>query len=404
VQAEELAESLRAYLAPAAEQVVIAGDLRRKVERIERIDLLVAAETSAPVLQRLAAHAGLDELHIDAGASRATARLRGSLPIAVEIVEPERWGTALVEATGPPEHARAVTGRGDHATETDAYRAAGLPFIEPELRAAGGSPELLAARAGKLPRLVEANEIRGDLQMHTEWSDGNATVAQMAAACRKRGYDYLAITDHSGSLTIANGLLPERLERQWREIDEVRAAGPGIVLLKSMEVDILPDGSLDLPDDHLAELDCVLVAVHVQQKLPRREQTARMLRAIAHPAVDILGHPTGRRGPRPSYDVDLEAVMRACAEHDVAIELDCSPARNDLSAANVRRALDLGCTVVIDTDAHAQRELEWMGFGVGQARRAWAQSDQILNAKRWPEMRRWLRRRGKRRGLDALAG
>ncbi len=232
--------------------------------------------------------------------------------------------------------------------------------------------------------------------MHTEWSDGNATVARMARACRERGYEYLAITDHSGSLTIAGGLTPDELEEQWREIDAVRAAAPGIAVLRSMEVDILPDGSLDLPDEHLAALDCVLVAVHVQQKLGRAEMTRRILRAVEHPSVDILGHPTGKRGRRPSYDVDLDEVFRACARLDVAVELDCSPDRSDLSAENVRRALDLGCTIVVDTDAHSIGELEHMTYGVGQARRAWAEPSRILNARRWPAFRRWLERRGRK--------
>jgi DNA polymerase (family 10) len=398
-QAEELAAALRAFLAgtPAAQEVEVTGEVRRKLDRVERVELLVASGDPAAVMDRLAAHAGLEELVVDG--AHAAARLRGALPIAVTVVPPARWGTALVEATGPPAHARAVRARvprAAHRTEEGVYRAAGLPFIPPELR--GGGAEL----ERPVPPLVEVEAIRGDLQMHTDWSDGRSGVAQMAAACRRRGYEYLAITDHSGSLAIAHGLSPERLERQWREIDEVRAARPGIVILRSMEVDVLPDGALDLPEAHLRELDCVLVAVHVQQKLPRAQQTARILRAVEHPAVDILGHPTGRRGRRPSYDVDLDAVLRACAQLGVAVELDCSPDRNDLSAENVRRALDLGCVVVIDTDAHSQRELQHMGFGVGQARRAAAGPADILNARRWPDLRRWLQRRGGRRALDAL--
>jgi DNA polymerase (family 10) len=313
------------------------------------------------------------------------------------------YGSALFLATGSDAHIAAIVGNQPpraHAKEEDVYRDAGLPFIAPELREGAG--EIEAAREDRLPDLVAREEIRGDLQMHTHWSDGRYTVAQMAAACRERNYDYLAITDHSGSLTIANGLSPERLEEQWKEIDAARAESPGIAILKSSEVDILPDGSLDLPDDHLNALDCVLASVHVQQRMPKKEMTARILRAIQHPAVDILGHPTGKRGRRPPYEVELDVVLRACAELGVAVELDCSPDRTDLPADQIRRAIELGCTIAVDTDAHSIRELDYMIYGVGQARRAWAEPEQILNCLRWPAFRKWLQRRDRRKNLDSL--
>jgi DNA polymerase (family 10) len=391
------------FLRLDAVEVEAVGGYRRRLERIDRIELLAAADDPAPLLERLGLHAGLEAVEIDAAGGRATARLRGSLPIELRVVPPARFGSALVETTGPEPHVRALIelgAGGDHRREEEVYRAAGLPLVPPELRAGGA--EIEAARNGALPRLVEPAAMKGDLQMHSRWSDGRYPIAQMAAACRARGYEYMAITDHSGSLTIANGLGPERVEAQWKEIAEVRAAAPGIVLLRSIEVDILPDGSLDLPDDHLLELDCVLASVHVQQKMPRREMTERILRAVQHPAVDILGHPTGKRGPRPSYDVDLDVVLRACAELGVAVELDCSPDRSDLSAENVHRALELGCTIVVDTDAHSVRELDYMPYGVSQARRAWCEPDRVLNTRPWPDFRRWLQRRGRRAGLDAL--
>lgn len=389
---------------PAVERCECVGAYRRRHERISEIEILVASDDAKSVFARLAVHAGLEDFQADQAAGRATARLRRSLPLKLHVVPARAFGSALVASTGSDEHARTVFelagGVKPYATEDEVYAAAGLAPVPPELR---DSPEAIAAaRERRLPRLVEEDQIRGDLQMHSHWSDGRYTIAQMAAACRARGYHYLAMTDHSGSLTIANGLTPERLQAQWEEIDEVRAGDPGIVLLRSNEVDILPDGTLDQPDELLAELDCVLASVHVMQKMPRKEMTARILRAIAHPSVDILGHPTGKRGRRPSYEVDLDEVLRACAALDVAVELDCSPDRSDLSADNVMRALELGCTIVVDTDAHSIRELDYMGYGVSQARRAWTETGRILNTRAWPDFRRWLQRRGRRPHLDKL--
>jgi DNA polymerase (family 10) len=273
--------------------------------------------------------------------------------------------------------------------EEDLYAAVGLAWTPPELRENRG--EIEAAERDALPILVELEDIRGDLQMHSTWSDGTASIRKMAEACRDRGYAYLAITDHSARVTVAGGLDAERLERQWKEIDRVRAEVEGIHLFRGMEVDILKDGSLDLDDEHLEELDLVVASVHSFMDLPRKAQTARVVEAVAHPAVNILGHPTGRLiNVREPMDLDVDEVLQAAREHGVAVELNAHPQRLDLSDLHARRARELGVPVVISTDAHAPDHLRFMRYGVDQGRRGWLEKKDVLNTRTLRSVRAWL--------------
>ncbi len=270
------------------------------------------------------------------------------------------------------------------------FAAVGLEWVPPELRESRG--EIEAAEQRALPRLVELGDIRGDLQMHSNWSDGKTSIREMAEACRDLGYQYMAITDHSRRVTVAGGMDAKKAERQWREIDRVRADLEDIHVFRSMEIDILKDGSLDLDDEHIAQLDIVLVSVHSFMDLPKARQTERIVKAISHPGVHILAHPTGRLiNVREPYEVDLEEVLQAAKEHGVAVELNAHPDRLDLSDIHAFRARELGVPVVIDTDAHSPDGLRFMRYGLDQARRGWLEKKDVLNTKTLTRLRKWLK-------------
>jgi DNA polymerase (family 10) len=276
--------------------------------------------------------------------------------------------------------------------EREVYDAMGLAWIPPELRENRG--EVLAAEQGRLPRPITVEDIRGDLQMHSTWSDGKATVEEMARACLEQGYEYMAVTDHTQAMAMVQGLTPERAREQWSEIEDVRERVKGIEIFRSAEVDILKDGSLDLPDETLAELDVVVVSVHTFMDLDRVAMTDRVIRALRHPSVDILAHPTGRLlNRREPFEMEVEAVLEAAADLGVAVELNANPNRLDLSDTHVGRARQLGVKVVISTDAHSPRGLENMRFGVDQARRGWLGPDDVLNCLSLDGFRDWLGRR-----------
>ncbi len=275
------------------------------------------------------------------------------------------------------------------ATEEDVYAAVNLPWIPPELREDRG--EIEAADRGLLPTLLTLADLRGDLQMHSTWSDGKQSIAEMLQGCIARGYEYFAITDHSKNLAMTGGLDAAGLRRQWAEIAEVTAGRDDITLLRSLEIDILRDGSLDLEDEMIAQLDVVLVSVHTLLDLPAAEQTTRILNALQHPAVHILAHPTGRLlNRREAFAFDLDAVLHCAKEHHVAVELNAHPHRLDLRDTHLLAARELGVPVVISTDAHQVPDLAFMRYGVEQARRAWLAPAHVLNALPLPELRRWL--------------
>jgi DNA polymerase (family 10) len=399
---------LLAYLReePALERLEVAGSYRRRKETVGDVDLLAIASPTAAVMARFLSYAAIDKT-LMSGDTRSSIVLRSGLQVDLRAVPAECYGAALVYFTGSKAHnvklrVRALD-RGLHLSEyglfrtagkatiaegelvasreeSDVYAALDLPWIPPELREDLGEIEA-AARLRQSPRLLETGDLRGDLHLHSVWSDGRSTLEEMVVACAARGYEYMAISDHSQALAMVQGLDAARLRLQWAEIEAVRQRHPEIHLLRGLEVDILTDGSLDLEDEMLAGLDWVIVSVHSRFDLPAAEQTERILKAIRHPAVNVLAHPTGRLiNRRKPFDFDLEAVLREAARLGVAVELNSNPHRLDLKDTHLRRAKELGCPLVIDTDAHHTDHLALMRFGVDQARRAGLEAKDVLNA------------------------
>ena len=393
------------------QRLTVAGSYRRRVETVGDIDLLAVAADPGAVSERLIGYPSVIEV-LGAGETKTSVRLRSGLQVDLRVVPSESYGAALVYFTGSKEHniklrQRAldrrlrvseygvfamlegeeaeVRGRASEgemvagATEEDVYGALGLPWFSPELREDRG--EIEAADGEGLPELIEPGDLRGDLQMHSNWSDGRNTIEEMLEACAARGYEYFAITDHSKALAMIDGLDAAKLRRQWKEIEEIESRHDEIRILRSMEVDILADGTLDLEEEMLERLDLVVVSIHSYFGLPGPEQTERVLKAILHPEVNILAHPTGRLiNRRKPIDLDVDAVLIAAAELGVAVELNAQPDRLDLRDTHLMRARELGVRVVISTDAHRTGELDLIHYGVEQARRAWLAPEHVLNA------------------------
>ena len=403
--ATQLAATLRAH--GGVERLEIAGSIRRLCDTVKDIDLLVTSTDPRRVIGTLCALPSVTEV-IGRGDTRASIRHQEGLQVDLRVVAPEAFGAALQYFTGSKEHnvrVREIAARrglrlseygvfdertGERtagATEEDVYAAVGLPFIPPELRENTG--EIEAAREGRLPTLVTAEAIRGDLHAHTEWSDGHHPLERLVEAAQARGYEYIIVSDHSQSTTIAGGLTVDRLRAQR---EAIRALQPRyrIRILAGSECDILADGRMDFPDEVLSELDIVVGSVHSRFRQARQEMTARIVRALANPHVDILGHPTGRLiGSRDPYDVDMEAVFAAARAHGKAIEINSSPDRLDLHETHARRAADLGIPLAISTDTHYLSELDHLDLGIGVARRAWLTPTQVLNTRPLPDLLAW---------------
>ena len=421
-EADQLVKPLLKHMeeAPGLQELTVAGSYRRRKETVGDIDILVVCDEPGPVMEHFTDYEAMKRVEA-AGDTRGTIVLRSGLHVDLRIVPAESYGAAMHYFTGSKEHNVAVRKRGVEQglkineygvfevpdekdaddtdpregkriagrTEEEVYDAVGLVWTPPELRENRG--EIASAEDDDLPDLVTLDDIQGDLQMHSTWSDGKNTIREMAEACGERGYAYLSITDHSQQVSVTGGLDEERLEEQWEEIEEVREELDGIHLFRSLEVDILKDGSLDLDEEHLEGLDIVLVSVHSYMDLSKKEQTERIVKAISHPAVHILAHPTGRRiNRREPYDVDIEEVLQAAKENHVAVELNANPERLDLKDIHVQRAKDLGVPVVISTDAHSTNNLEYMRYGVDQARRGWLERKDVLNAKSVKDFQKWL--------------
>ncbi|MEW6705658.1 MAG: DNA polymerase/3'-5' exonuclease PolX [Pseudomonadota bacterium] len=409
--AAQVAEALLAELkaVPGVVQAVPAGSLRRMRETVGDLDLLVTAAPGSPVMQRFAAGPRVRRV-LAQGSTRASVELDTGLQVDLRAVAPAGLGAAWVYFTGSKAHNIALRriaqdrglklneygvyrGRQRIAGDTEAsvYRALGLPFIEPELREERG--EIEAARAGRLPALVQRADLRGDLHAHTRDSDGHDSLEAMAEAARTRGLQYLAITDHSQHLGVARGLDAGRLARQIDRIDALNERLHGIVLLKGVEVDILADGRLDLPDELLARLDLVVGAVHHQFDLPREKQMARLRRAMDHRCFSILAHPAARLiDTRAPIELDLEALVRHARERGCFLELNAQPERLDLSDIGCRIARDQGVLVSIASDAHSGLELDNLRLGLGQARRGWLAAADVLNTRPLPALRPLLDR------------
>ncbi|HEX4883288.1 MAG TPA: DNA polymerase/3'-5' exonuclease PolX [Casimicrobiaceae bacterium] len=412
--ATELVRHLEA--APGTGKVAVAGSFRRMRDTVGDLDIVVTANDGAAVTDRFVHHHDVAEI-LSQGSTRASVRLRGGLQVDLRVVPRESFGGALAYFTGSKAHNIALRRlgqslglkineygvfRGDERiageTEASVYRAVGLPFIPPELREDRG--ELDAARDGRLPRLVARDDLQGDLHVHTNATDGRDTLEAMAEAARTQGLRYVAITDHSQRQAMAHGLDAAALARQGTAIARLNGALHGFRVLRGLEVDILDDGRLDMPDEALAALDVVVAAVHSRFTLDRARQTERILRALDHPSVTILAHPTGRLlGEREPYDVDLLQVVRKAKARGVCLEVNAQPDRLDLDDAGCRMCRDEGAMVAIGSDAHSTRDFGNLPFGVGQARRGWLERAHVLNAKPLAGLEAWLKR--SRTGLPA---
>ncbi len=410
--AEDFAEPLVAFITAidGVRKVTVAGSYRRRKETVGDLDILVTAKGGRAVIERFVTYDEVTEI-VSQGDTRSTVILRSGLQVDLRVVPEVSYGAALHYFTGSKAHNIACRRRaqarglklneygvfkGDKriagATEEDVYEAVGLPWIAPVLRESRG--EIEAAEDGKLPELVEEKHIRGDLHSHTEASDGRGTLREMAEAAQARGYDYLAICDHSKSRAVANGLDEKRLRRQMDEIDALNEEFDGFRLLKASEVDILRDGRLDFPDSLLRELDLVVAAVHSDFQLDEGTQTERILRALDNPEVDILAHPTGRLiGERRAYAVDVEKLVEAAKERGCHLELNAQPMRLDLNDVSCRMARDLGVKISIATDAHTTTGLANMRYGIDQAQRGWLGPDDVLNTRSWKDLSKLLGRR-----------
>jgi DNA polymerase (family 10) len=399
------------YAEPFAKHLgaTVAGSYRRMKETVGDLDFLVASDKPEEVARRFARYAEVKQV-LAQGTTRASAVLRCGLQCDLRVVGKASFGAALHYFTGSKAHNIAVrklgiarglkvneygVWKGEKRiagdTEESVYAAVGLTYIEPELREDTG--ELEAARRGGLPRLVELSDLKGDLHAHTNATDGRNSLREMALAAKAFGLEYLAVTDHSRRLAMAHGLDPQRLAKQIAEIDDLNRELKGITLLKGIEVDILEDGSLDLPDSILSKLDLVVGAVHSKFDLPRARQTERILKAMENPYFSILAHPTGRLlEEREPYEVDMLAVMRKAKRSGVVLEVNSQPERLDLTDAHCRMAKEEGVLVAVNSDAHGVDGFVLLRYGVGQARRGWLERMDVLNARGLGELRRWLRR------------
>lgn len=393
------------------DKISIAGSLRRGKETVGDIDILVGDDKPAAVMDAFVSYPEVDEILMK-GPTKSSVRLKGGLQIDLRAVETKSWGAALCYFTGSKEHnvemrrigvqmslklneyglferdsGKMVAG----ATEEDVYNALGLRYVEPELRENSG--ELDAAREGKLPVIVEHDQIKGDMHVHTTWSDGYGKLEEMVEGAVSMGYEYLAITDHSQSLKIAGGLSPDKLRKQIeavRKADE--AAGGRIRVLAGSEVDIKADGALDFPSSLLKDLDVVIASVHSRFKMEKSEMTKRVVSAIESGSMHILGHPTGRLiGQRAPYELDLEKVFEAAKSARVSMEINAFYDRLDLGDANCRMAKSSGVTMAIGTDAHRVEQLEYLKYGVITARRGWLERKDVLNTLNAKELMKRLR-------------
>ena len=394
--------------ADGVKHVIVAGSYRRCLETVGDLDILVSAAHSAPVMEHFAAYDEIAEV-LSKGQTRATVMLRSGLQVDVRVVRQSSYGAALHYFTGSKAHNIAIRRRAQQrglkineygvykdgaqiagATETSVFKAVGLPLIPPELRENRG--EIEAAEASALPKLVELDDLKGDLHVHTRATDGHNTLREMAEAAKARGWSYLAITEHSRRLTVAHGLDEKRLLKQIDEIDRLNDELRGITVLKGIEVDILEDGRLDLPDRVLARLDLVIGAVHSQFHLSRARQTERILKAMAQPYFTMLAHPSGRLlQQREPYDVDMPRIIRQARRRGCFLEINAQPERLDLIDTYCQLARDEGVLLCINSDAHSVRDFDNLVHGVGQARRGWLEKKDILNTRPLRQLRTLLK-------------
>ncbi|MFI5012189.1 MAG: DNA polymerase/3'-5' exonuclease PolX [Hyphomicrobiales bacterium] len=407
VEAKALVDFLHQRLESG--RIAVAGSYRRRRDTVGDLDILVTARNGAAVGDDLAKYENVASV-LAHGPSRTTVMLRSGIQVDLRVVPEQSYGAALMYFTGSKAHNIALRGLANErgwklneyglfegkrriagATEEEIYKKLNLAFVPPELREDRG--EIALARKKWLPKLVSLSDIRGDLHAHSDWSDGTAPIADMAAAAKQRGYAYIAVTDHSQRMTVAHGLDVARLSHQIEQIDRLNDTLDGFVVLKGIEVDILADGRLDLPNQILARLDVVVAAVHYKFDLSRNAQTERIIRAMDNRHMAILAHPTGRIiGEREPYDVDMERIVVAAHERGCHLELNAGPDRLDLTDIHAQAAKSTGVKVAISTDAHSTAALEYMRFGVDQARRGWLEPADVINTRPRSELRKLLKR------------
>ena len=406
--AEAEAEALVGFLRDGG-RAVVAGSYRRRRDTVGDLDVVVTAEDGAAVGNKLVSYENVADV-LAHGPTRTTVVLRSGLQVDVRAVPEESYGAALAYFTGSQAHNIALRAIAAHRgwklneyglfsgrrriaglTEEEIYKKLGLAFIPPELREDRG--EIALAAANNLPRLVTRADIRGDLHVHSDWTDGTASIEAMAKAAQAQGYEYIALTDHSRRVAMTHGLDPARLARQGREIDRVNARLHGLTILKGIEVDIFKDGRLDLPDASLAKLDVVVAAVHSYFDLPREAQTERVIRAMQNRHVSIVGHPTGRLiGEREPYDIDMERVIASAHTLGCRLEVNAQPDRLDLNDVHIHAAKQAGVKLAISTDAHAVEAFACIRFGIDQARRGWLTADDVINTRSLADLRKLLKR------------
>ena len=389
-------------------QASVAGSCRRRCETVGDLDVLVTSTDSSEAMDRLANHELVEKV-LARGDTKQRVRLHSGIELDLRVVPDESYGAAMQYFTGSKEHNIEVRRRAIERglklneyglfrddemvagrTEEDVYAAVDLPWIPPELRESRG--EIEAAESNRLPTLVEFDDIRGDLHMHTTATDGRGTIREMIDAAKARGLQYIAITDHSKRVSMANGLDAERLRAHWREIVKVREQVSGIDVMCGIECDILEDATMDLPDDVLAEADWVIAVLHYGLKQPREQIQKRLLHAIRCPYVSVIGHPSGRIiGKRPGADINFPDIYKAAADHGVMMEINAHPRRLDLDDVQAAAARDLGIPIVISTDAHSTSGFEVLEYGVYQARRAGLTANDVANTRSFKQFKRLLR-------------
>jgi DNA polymerase (family X) len=412
MEAEQRAEPLVAYLkkGKGIKDTTVAGSYRRRKETVGDLDILVTCRKGSKVMDRFVAYEDVKKV-ISKGKTRATVVLRSGLHVDLRVLPQVSYGAALHYFTGSKAHNIAVRKLGVNRglkineygvfkgdariagkTENEVYEQVDLPYIEPELRENRGEVE--AAQKGNLPHLIGIGDLRGDLHAHTKATDGHATLEEMATAAKEHGYDYLSITDHSKKVSMAHGLDARRLAEQIEEIDHLNDKLKGMVLLKGIEVDILKDGSLDLPDDILKELDVVVCSVHYHRHLSKKRMTERVLRAMDNPYFNIFAHPTGRLiNERDPYEIDLEKIMEGAKERGCFLEINAHPDRLDLSDSHAKMAKDMGLKLAISTDAHGIADLDFIRYGIDQARRGWLEPDDVITTRSLKQLRKLLKRK-----------
>ncbi|MGD9300372.1 MAG: DNA polymerase/3'-5' exonuclease PolX [Desulfobacterales bacterium] len=408
---EEIARSYVDYLKKdnSVKDITVAGSYRRGQETVGDLDILVTVKRRSDIMAHFIDYEDVDRI-ISQGKTRSSVVLRTGLQVDLRVVPQISYGAALHYFTGSKAHNIAVRKLGQKKslkineygvfknderragkTEKDVFKQVDLPYIEPELREDRG--EIQAAQKNRLPDLIELADIRGDLHVHTNETDGREILEDMVSAAQERGYTYLAISNHSQHVSVDKGLNRKRLARQIEKIDRLNSESGNFVILKAIEVDILKDGSLDLPDDILKELDVVIGAVHSDFKLSRQKQTERILRAMDNPSFNILAHPSGRLiNARQAYEVDLEGLIKAAGERGCFMELNAHPDRLDLNDVFCKTAKDLGVKIAVSTDAHSVTSLDHMRLGIRQARRGWLAVDDVLNTRSWQELKKFLQR------------